>query len=67
MKDCLDCKYEPDWSEWSGGEYSICYGRCKWDKEIPVLPKIYSLTKKSIIRYSDDSGVVTRCKAWKPK
>lgn len=67
MKDCLNCKYEPEWSEWSSGEYSRCSGACKWDGDIPDLPEVYQVTVKHVIRYSDDSGIMRHCKTFEPK
>lgn len=68
MKDCLDCKYEPKWGEWSKGEYSRCSGPCKWDKPLPILPAVYQMSRPAfVIRYKDDSGIERSCKAWEPK
>lgn len=64
---CLNCKFEPDWSKPSGLEYPVRVGKCKWSGDIPVLPAVYSLIKKSVLRYSDDSGVMERCAAWTKK
>ena len=71
-KNCLTCKYEPDWSEWSGGEYSRQYGSCKWNGELKdrlkeSLPETYTITIKNITRYSDDSGTMNRCPLWEAK
>ena len=70
-KNCLTCKYEPDWSEWSQGEYPRQSGACKrdkWAKElIAKLPETYQVTVKHITRFSDDSGVMNRCPAWESK
>ena len=70
MKNCLDCKYEPEWGETKAlsSNYPRRYGRCKWAGEIPVLPAVYSLAPaRKVIRYSDDSGIETHCKAWEAK
>ena len=64
---CLNCEYEPTWSEWTGGESSRCSGPCRWDGEIPKLPATMIISVKHVIRYRDDSGIETRCKAWKGK
>ena len=70
-KNCLSCKYEPDWSEWTTGEYSRQSGACKkteWANDlIKRLPATYQVTVKHVTRYSDDSGVMNRCPAWEPK
>ena len=71
MKNCLNCKYEPDWSEFEQrGEYAWChvkFGICKWNKTLPQLPQCYSLSKNAITRNSDDSGIMLNCKAWEKK
>lgn len=66
-KNCLTCKYEPAWSEWSGGEYSRCYGECRYVIKLPVLPSFYRCYGRDVVRYNDDSGIETHCKAWKKK
>ena len=66
-QNCLNCKYEPDWNDWIGTEYRRCYGKCKCPVILPVLPKVYRISIEMVERFSDDSGIVTHCKAWKPK
>ena len=66
-KNCLTCKYEPDWLPLSSVEYPRRMGVCKWDKEMPALPKPFLFIRNSIHRYSDDSGVPENCKAWGAK
>lgn len=67
MKTCLNCRYEPDWSEPQGREYSRRMGDCKLTIEV-TLPACYRAPmKQRIERYSDDSGVHHRCKYWEPK
>ena len=67
-KNCLNCKYEPSWSDWSGGEYSKCSGACKWDDDaIPALPAVIHITIKPVFRYSDDSGIERNCRTWASK
>jgi len=67
MKNCLTCKHEPNWCEWTKGEYSRCSGACQWLDKLPDLPATYQVTIKHVIRYSDDSGIETRCKVWMAK
>ena len=68
MKTCLNCKYEPNWSAWTGGKYSRQHGECKWDvKQLPKLPAIMYVQGKSVVRYSDNSGIPTGCDTWEPK
>jgi len=67
MNNCLNCKYEPDWSEQTGREYPRRHGKCKWNKDIPALPAVYRISIESIERYSDDSGIPRWCKTWEPK
>ena len=70
-KNCLTCKYEPDWDEWTKGEYPRQSGACKrkeWAKElIDRLPETYQVTVSHVVRYKDDSGVMNRCPAWEAK
>ena len=67
MNNCLTCEYEPEWSEWTKGEYSRCSGKCQWPGGIPDMPKTYILQIKAIVRYTDDSGIEHNCKTWKAK
>lgn len=64
---CLNCRYEPVWGDWIGHEFRRRIGKCRWDKPIPILPVTHRLDIASIVRYSDDSGVMTNCPAWKEK
>lgn len=66
-KNCLTCKYEPDWGDWTAGEYSRCFGACKWDEGMPKLPAVMTVQMSHVIRYSDDSGVHRRCDTWEKK
>ncbi len=66
-KSCLDCKYEPDWGQVFGNKYPRRIGICKWDKKI-LLPGCYTPAyKKSVVRYSDNSGICLSCPTWEPK
>ena len=69
MKDqnCLNCKYEPDWSKWTMGEYPRCSGKCKYPVELPVLPKVYVIIIHDVLRYKDNSGMPQYCETWKAK
>lgn len=65
---CLNCKYEPEWSNWAGGEYMRCVGNCQCPVGIPkILPKTYRIHNDTITRYIDDSGVIENCPAWQGK
>ena len=67
-KSCLTCKYEPDWGEFSDGELTMVYGSCKYLLPNIKLPSCVSgLTKKSICKFKDNSGVYTRCPVWEKK
>jgi hypothetical protein len=66
-KNCLTCKYEPDWPAPKGKEYPRSCAPCKWDKELPPLPGVMVIRREFVTRYSDDSGVIEHCKAWEPK
>ena len=67
-KNCLNCKFEPDWGNWVTAGYKRCYGKCKWNNGIiPTLPQVYNITEKFITRYGDDSGTCQYCKTWQPK
>ena len=67
MKSCLNCKYEPDWSAKTGGEYARQTGKCKYVVQLPPLPAVYQISINWITRYSDDSGLPVRCPAWSSK
>jgi hypothetical protein len=72
---CLNCKFEPDWSEYSKGEYGTSSGECKFfieEKEvlklIPACVSSYiSLRKRKIRRYKDGSGIHYNCGTYKAK
>lgn len=68
-KNCLNCKYEPDWSKIIGKEYPRRTGRCKWplENELPVFPHTCQISFSLVERYKDDSGICVTCKAWEPK
>lgn len=67
MKNCLTCKYEPDWSRPIGVEYTRQTGKCKYIIKLPPLPIVYQLTINWLTRYSDDSGLPGSCPAWVSK
>ena len=67
MKNCLNCRWEPEWSKWTGGEYSRCGGRCQIKIDIPALPRTWHIQKDYIERYEDNSGIPSGCKTWEPK
>ena len=68
---CLDCKFEPDWSEFGSGEYGTSHGECKYvigEVKLPACVTNYaSIKKRSVRRYKDNSGVHSCCKVWEPK
>lgn len=66
---CLNCKYEPTWSEPSKHpKYPSRAGYCKFPMPTQILPACCTASRMSIImRYSDDSGVLTYCPCWGPK
>ena len=68
IKNCLTCKYEPEWGEpvSAGCRFERRFGKCKWDG-LPKMPVTHVLTKKGITRYSDDSGIPGACKVWEAK
>lgn len=67
MKSCLNCKFEPVWSKWSLGEYSRCTGNCQFKLPKIILPRVYRISHKGIIRYKDNSGIPIDCPTWKSK
>ena len=67
MKDCTDCKYEPEWSKWYGGEYPRCSGACRMKPDLPKLPKTMTLMEEHVIKHSDGSGVKNNCPCWEAK
>lgn len=66
-RNCLSCKYEPEWGDMVGREYPRRTGTCMFEVVIQTLPSCYSLTSRSITRHEDDSGIETNCRAWKEK
>jgi len=65
VKNCLTCKFEPDWSEPRGSiSYPLRSGDCKYEFEWPPIPWIYLIQKRPLIRYEDDSGLPTSCNTW---
>ena len=67
-KTCLNCKFEPEWGDWYGGEdHPRRTGKCRWDGKLPLMPTTHSINIRPISRHSDDSGVVTRCRTWAAK
>ena len=60
MKTCLNCKYEPEWSERRNG-------KCQYPVKLPLLPKTYRIFTEYITRYDDDSGVIKNCPTWQEK
>ena len=66
-KSCLTCKWEPDWSEPYGGEFSRRHGACRYPMVFPKMPYVYHVAKSPLIRYSDDSGLPDECETWEPK
>jgi hypothetical protein len=66
-KNCLTCKYEPEWGEWTSGTYSRCSGECRWDGVIPSLPAAMYVSVSRVVRYSDDSGIERKCATWEGK
>ena len=66
MRDCLDCKYEPDWGAPVGKEHRRQSGNCRWDGVVS-MPQAWQITKYAIVRYlDDDSGTMTNCATWAP-
>ena len=68
-KTCLNCKYEPDWSEFGDGEYGTSKGDCKYpfnaqeimDKIPACVLDTAKLNKFRIVRYKDNSGIHYNC------
>ncbi len=67
MRNCLNCKYEPKWGEWTKGEYRRCTGACRFVVDLSEIPAAYRIIEKHVTRYSDDSGVHGRCVTWEEK
>lgn len=63
---CLTCVYQPDWTDWTGGEYPRQNGKCKFPMPYIKLPYGCSIgNAPHIQRYSDDSGIPSRCPTYK--
>ena len=67
QRNCLTCKWEPEWNDWVGVEFRRCYGKCRCPVNAQTLPATYSLVIKSVERFSDDSGLPSRCYTWEEK
>jgi len=63
-RNCNNCKFEPDWSEWRGKEYPRCSGKCKYPMTIPILPSVYRIQHSIIEKYSNGSGTMEHCPTW---
>ena len=61
MSKCLTCKYQPDWEKPVGVEYKRQHGKCKYKVEWPLIPYVYVITTRSLVRYDDDSGLPSAC------
>lgn len=61
---CLSCIYEPKWTEPTGKEYPRRSGECRFQIAAVVLPACATLAIKPLVRYSDDSGLPTKCPAY---
>lgn len=69
-KNCLTCKFEPEWKEWYGDgadRYPRQVGRCRYVVVLPKLPSVFQHSTLNIERYSDNSGIVTGCPTWSRK
>jgi len=66
-KNCLTCRWEPDWVDWVGREFRRRGGRCRIEIALPVLPATWSVLKEPILMHVDNSGMPTQCKTWEPK
>lgn len=67
-KNCLTCKYEPEWGDPTKGEYARVFGTCQWPRVLPTLPSVYRVHAEGITRFlKDDSGIETRCPTWTAK
>ncbi len=67
MKNCLTCKYEPEWGEPTGSEYPRRHGRCKKEVALPKLPAVCRVLVETITIYSDNSGMPRKCATWEQK
>jgi len=68
MRDCLTCKYEPEWEpplKW--WDYQVKEGYCKWiiGKPIPAAARYDNV--KITYFLSDEAGIHTDCPTWEPK
>lgn len=67
---CLNCLYEPEWSDWIGvGDSKRKTGKCKF-RLVSIADKIpacVDLTKNYITLHTDGSGIFIRCNTWRQK
>ena len=67
MRDCLTCKYEPEWGpERAWGDFTEKEGLCTWSADKPI-PSSYQHHNVTIICFNDEAGIYTDCPAWEPK
>ena len=66
-KNCLTCKYEPEWGAKVGIEYPRMTGMCQWAGDLPKMPQTHTVKVEHITRYSDDSGIMHSCAVWEEK
>lgn len=64
-KNCLTCKYEPDWGDWISSSFSFRSGLCKWKSNGP-WPMSYSVRERRVIQHKGTSEF-KKCDAWKSK
>jgi hypothetical protein len=70
MKNCLNCRYEPEWGAWVGGEFKRRVGDCKYDvagKVQYLIPGCHHLQMYPVTMHVDKSGLPIGCPTWEGK
>ena len=67
-RNCLNCKWEPEWRSCGAGKYQRRVGFCKFPFERPHnLPQYIFIKRYPIEVYEDGSGMRNDCVGWEAK
>ena len=71
MKNCLNCKHQPEWGEWVKHMLSSQWrrGDCKYKFSLPDLPECVVVKTEMIYHYNKgikDWGIKEKCPTWEP-
>ena len=67
-KNCLNCKWEPEWISCGAGSYKRRVGFCRFPFERPRnLPQCFVMTRPCVEVYEGGSGMIDDCVGWEAK